>query len=158
MYMTASKRAGKKQCPGTHRIFVNVLPHHADLLIHHVSLQCFSKFFPATLTFRVMRNKFSALKTCFNANMHSHCWWSNSPLSAQQSSSPLPTQQSSSTHPAGDQTFPFPPSGHPLPSPFSGHLPPLLVANLSPLRPAVLRSWLEPVLFGRSLCKGPAPP
>ena len=75
MYMTASKRAGKKQCPGTHRIFVNVLPHHADLLMHHVSLQCFSKFFPATLTFRVMRNKFSALKTCFNANMHSHCWW-----------------------------------------------------------------------------------
>ena len=79
-------------------IFSKFSPRHLFYILHHVS-------------------KFSALKTCFNADTRSPSWRSSSPLSAQWSSSPLPTQGSSSTHPAGGQTHPSPPSCH---------LPPIL--------------------------------
>ena len=92
---------------------------------HHSNLK---KKFPPLLLFRVMRHKFSALKTCFNADMRLHCWRLNPPLSVQQSFSPFPIQRSSST-PAG---------GQPHPSPPSGYVPLLLVANLTPLHPALI--------------------
>ena len=114
-------------------------------------LGVFSQIFPASSLFRITRHKFSALKTCFNAETRS-----NSPLSTQRSSSPLPIQRSSSTHHAGGQTLPSPPSVHPpcwwptsplptqrsssthpaggqtLPSQPSSHPSPLLSANLTP--------------------------
>ena len=115
-----------------------VTRHRFMLFFRRVTAVFFRKIFPSTSLFCVTCHKFLAPKTC-----RSHCWRSNSPLSAQWSSSPVPTQRSSSTHPASGQTLPSPPSSHPQASPPSGHLPPiLLVVKLSPIltppHPAVI--------------------
>ena len=75
----------------------------------HSSPRCFFKIFPASSPFRVTRLRFSTLKSCFNADTRSHCWRSNSPLSAERSSST----------PAGSKPHPKMTSYSPLLSPES---------------------------------------
>ena len=85
-------------------------------------------FFTASSSFHVTRHKCSALETCFNADMRSHCWRSNSPPLLE-ANLPPPHPEVIFHKPAGGQTLPSQPSGHPSP---------LLSANLIPPHPAVI--------------------
>ena len=85
-------------------------------------------FFTASSSFHVTRHKCSALETCFNADMRSHCWRSNYPPLLE-ANLPPPHLEVIFHKPAGGQTLPSQPSGHPSP---------LLSANLIPPHPAVI--------------------
>ena len=87
-------------------------PRNAVLSTRHASPRYFFKIFPASSTYCIMCQNFQLLKLV------------STPIRA---------------HPPGGQALPSPPSGHPHPSPPRGHHPPiLLVAKLTPLRPAVI--------------------
>ena len=140
---------------GTRHIFVDASSRHVVFSTrHHGVFSCFisvsrhaSPFFKGVIKkFRIVN--FKLMKTCFNAETHSQCGRSNSPLSAQRTSSPpvgdqpnpSPTRRSSSTSAYG-QIHPFPLSGLLTP------LFPCLPSN-SPLSNSVQPSSSTPHIFG----------
>ena len=139
--------------------FQHYSPHH----------HCFvSRVILFQMSLKKFCHKFSALKTCFNADTrsqpapnHSYRSISIPPPGGQSTSSscwrltsPLPTQRSSSIPPAGSQSHPSPPSG-PLPplllavkfTPPSSHPPLMLSVKLTSQCPAFI---LHPCLRSNS--------
>ena len=102
---------------GRRHIFVDATGVTASWCFTDASPRCFFVIFTASSPFSGTRHKFQLLNL-FPGTL-SHCWRSNSPLSAQRSSST----------PAGGRIY------HPPPS---GHLPSLLAVKCTPPRPTVI--------------------
>ena len=126
-------------------IFVDASSRHVVFSTrHHGVFSCFisvsrhaSPFFKGVIKkFRIVN--FKLMKTCFNAETHSQCGRSNSPLSAQRSFSPPCWRP--------DQ---------PNPSPPGGHLPLLLTVKFTPCRSAVFLHPCFPVC--RQIHPSPTP-